>query len=94
MGKLFGIVLIVLAVWFAVEVYTKGSDQAFGGALTWLGGEEPAADGGDDRSTARRFEDNVRGNIHKGAARGSGVAPETELAADDVMSGDADDLEE
>jgi hypothetical protein len=33
MARLFGIVLIVLAIWVGVEVYTKGVGGAFGGVL-------------------------------------------------------------
>ena len=33
MGKSFGIVLMLLAVWIAAELYIKGMDQAFGGAF-------------------------------------------------------------
>lgn len=92
MGKLFGIVLLVLGVWAAVEIYTKGSDQAFGGALTWLAGEDLA---GDERSVGDRMEDSVRRNINAGAARTSDSGnPEAELDEGDVMSGDADDVDE
>jgi hypothetical protein len=99
MGKLFGIVLLVLGVWAAVEIYTKGSDQAFGGALTWLAGEDLADDGGDgaseDVSTIQRIQENVRSNMNAGAARTSDSGnPEAELDEDDVMSGDADDIDE
>jgi hypothetical protein len=99
MGKLFGIVLLVLGVWLAIEVYTKGSDQAFGGALTWLAGEDLAEDpseaSDDGASTIQRIQENVRSNMNAGAARTSDSGnPEAELDADDVMSGDADDFEE
>lgn len=33
MQKVFGILLIVLAVWVGLEVFTKGMDGAFGGLL-------------------------------------------------------------
>ena len=33
MGRMIGWVLLVCAVWGAVEVYTKGLDEAFGGVL-------------------------------------------------------------
>ncbi|HBZ70890.1 MAG TPA: hypothetical protein DEP35_14590 [Deltaproteobacteria bacterium] len=33
MQKIFGILLIVLAIWVAIEVFTKGMDGAFGGLL-------------------------------------------------------------
>jgi len=31
MQKIFGVLLILLAVWVAIEVYTNGTDHAFGG---------------------------------------------------------------
>jgi hypothetical protein len=31
MQKIFGILFILLAVWIAIEVYTEGTDRAFGG---------------------------------------------------------------
>jgi hypothetical protein len=94
MGKVFGILFMVLAIWVGIEIYTKGSDRAFGGALAWLGGESASADGGDGRSTMQRFGDRVRSDMQTGAERTSGQIPETELDEGDVMSGDADDLEE
>jgi hypothetical protein len=33
MGRLFGIVLIVLGVWAGLEIYNKGMDHAFGGVF-------------------------------------------------------------
>ena len=33
MGRLFGIIAMLMGVWAAAEVYTKGFDAAFGGAL-------------------------------------------------------------
>ena len=94
MGKVFGILMIVLGVWVGIEIYTKGSDQAFGGALAWLGGEsstEPA----DTRSPMQRFGDRVRTDMQTGAARTSGSGnPEAGLDDGDVMNGDVDDVEE
>ena len=31
MAKIFGVLLIVLGVWVGMEIYTKGTDGAFGG---------------------------------------------------------------
>jgi hypothetical protein len=33
MGRLFGLALMVTAVWIAAEIYTQGIDHAFGGLL-------------------------------------------------------------
>jgi len=37
MGRLFGILFIVLAVWTGVEIYNEGMSGAFGGAFVRLG---------------------------------------------------------
>ncbi len=36
MGKVFVILLIVLAVWIGLTIFTEGTDQAFGGILSRL----------------------------------------------------------
>jgi hypothetical protein len=57
MGKLIGIILIVVGIWVGMTVYTEGTDQAFGGVFAFFGAsssEEPAADA---RSTPRRAAD-------------------------------------
>ena len=92
MGKVFGILFMVLAIWVGIEIYTKGTQQAFGGALTWLNGETPTEQT-DGRSPMQRFGDRVRTDMQTGAARTSGT-PEAELDEGDVMEGDVDDVEE
>jgi len=43
MGKLFGIVMIVLGIYVGMELYTEGMQNAFGGILERVGlGEAPA----------------------------------------------------
>jgi hypothetical protein len=37
MGRIFGILFLVLAVWTGAEVYTEGTSGAFGGLFTRLG---------------------------------------------------------
>ena len=37
MGRVFGILFVVLAVWSGVEVYTEGTAGAFGGLFPRLG---------------------------------------------------------
>ena len=44
MGKAFGIVLIVVGLWVGLEIYTEGTQRAFGGLFTRLGLEQPAAE--------------------------------------------------
>jgi len=43
MTKALGILIFVLAIWTALEVYTQGVDGAFGGRLAFLGSGEPQA---------------------------------------------------
>jgi hypothetical protein len=58
MGKLISMVLMVLGIWVAVEVYTHGVDGAFGGALTTrsANGDESSAS---TASLPRRSGDKV-----------------------------------
>ena len=37
MGRLLGILLIVLGIWMALEIYNEGTRNAFGGAFAFLG---------------------------------------------------------
>ena len=38
MGKAIGLLLAVAAIWITVEIYTQGTDNAFGGRLaSWIG---------------------------------------------------------
>lgn len=70
MGKMFGILAIVLGVWIGLEVYTKGTNEAFGGIFAGL--MEPVADyepSPDGRSPVQRIGDKVRENIELGADR-------------------------
>ncbi len=70
MGRLFGILAIVLGIWIGLEVYTKGTDQAFGGVFAGLmdpvSDYEPSPDG---RSPVQRIGDQVRDDISLGADR-------------------------
>ncbi len=34
MGKVFGMLLIVFAIWVGLTIYTEGTDRAFGGLLS------------------------------------------------------------
>ena len=38
MGKIFGMLLVVVGIWVGLEVYQSGIQGAFGGALAGLGG--------------------------------------------------------
>jgi hypothetical protein len=43
-AKMLGLVLLVLAIWAAAEIVTKGTDGAFGGLFARLSGKPPAAE--------------------------------------------------
>jgi hypothetical protein len=58
MGKMIGILLVVLGVWVGLEVYTEGTGNAFGGRLAFLSDEEP---GGGEPPTQR-----VRASVQRG----------------------------
>jgi hypothetical protein len=57
MGRIFGLLMLVIGVWVAAEVYTEGVAGAFGGRLAFLAedGSGPA----DTRSTPARVHDKV-----------------------------------
>jgi hypothetical protein len=54
MSRLISMSLIVLAVWFAAEVYSKGVDGAFGGVLS--SGTEVRTDSSTTDRTADAFQ--------------------------------------
>ena len=58
MGRIFGLLLAVVGIWAATEVYLKGTAGAFGGIFA---GESPAEQ--DGRSVTRRAGDAV-GRAH------------------------------
>jgi hypothetical protein len=57
MGKVFGILLIVVAVWVGLTIFNEGTDAAFGGLFAG-GGKEVA--NGSGRPLPRRVEESVR----------------------------------
>lgn len=70
MKRIFGFLLMVLAVWIGVEFYTKGADAAFGGVFA--GALDPVADYQADpggRSPTQKIEDRVRSDIRRGFER-------------------------
>jgi hypothetical protein len=54
MGKMFGILVIIVGLWAGSEIYTKGASNAFGGILTTLGFEAEAPDSAEPQSVPRR----------------------------------------
>ena len=57
MGKVFGILLIVVAVWVGLTLFNEGTDAAFGGLFAGSA-KEVADDSG--RPLPRRVEERVR----------------------------------
>jgi hypothetical protein len=76
MGKAIGILLIVLGVWLGMEIFTKGTDEAFGGifASGGLGGAERAP----AEPPVQRIRNRVEQSLKAGAARStSGFADDS-----------------
>jgi hypothetical protein len=86
MGKIFGILMIVLGVWIGLEIFTKGSDAAFGGLFA-TGGRPQAvgeAPGEPRRTPIQRIGDRVQESMDAGAARSTnGVDDESADEAGD-----------
>jgi hypothetical protein len=61
LGRLFGFVLLVLAVWAGAEIFQNGFDGAFGGALARLSGYAPAE--GHTGSLAKRIGVKVQSEL-------------------------------
>jgi hypothetical protein len=53
MGKLFGIVVIVVGLWAGAEIYTEGTANAFDGALARMGIVETAKPSEEQRTGQR-----------------------------------------
>jgi len=58
MGKLFGIVVIIVGLWAGMEIYNEGTTNAFGGALVRAGMVEEAPTG-QERNLGERVESKV-----------------------------------
>jgi hypothetical protein len=77
MAKLLGLILLVLAVWVAVEVFDKGVDGAFGGLFATVGAplqrsgsaDAPTASPAQRGSLAKRIGVKVQSDIDAGARR-------------------------
>ena len=69
MGKMFGLVVLVTALWVGMEVYQEGVDGAFGGAFAALGDSDGEYAPRDGRSVPRRAGDKVQGAHDEAAAR-------------------------
>ncbi len=54
MGKAFGLLFIVGLLWVGLEIYTEGTQHAFGGMFASMNTEPLNADPGDGVSTPKR----------------------------------------
>jgi hypothetical protein len=54
MGKVFGILVIVVMIWVGLEFYLEGPSRAFGGVFATYLGAEPAEEGAPSLTTPQR----------------------------------------
>lgn len=92
MGKVIGILILVIAVWVGMEIFTKGMDSAFGGLLAMGGEATPAqraaeARGAPHQTPVQRIGARVQQQINAGAVRSTGGLDDS---ADDEMDPDDD----
>jgi hypothetical protein len=76
MQKAFGIGLVVLALWFALEIFTNGTNGAFGGRLA------PYLGGGDGRPITERVRERSQAAAQKHADRAQRVDEAESPSAD------------
>lgn len=69
MAKIFGILLIVLGVWLGMEIFTKGTDGAFGGIFASAGSTAAETPEG---SRLSRAGERMQKKMDQGAARAAG----------------------
>jgi len=86
MGKAIVILMIVLGVWIGLEIFTKGTDAAFGGVFA--SGDATAAQKAEpNQSPAQRIGARVQQQLKAGAVRStSGLeesAPDEEMDPED-----------
>ena len=65
--QVLAILLLVLAVWVGLEVYTQGTDQAFGGLFARFSGRPPAAE--PQLSTPKRVGAKVQAELNDAMER-------------------------
>jgi hypothetical protein len=88
MAKAFGILLIVLGVWLGLEIFTKGTDEAFGGIFAT---REAGALRVPVEPTAQRIRNRVEQSMKAGAARStSGIDDASSDAELDQVPADED----
>lgn len=70
MGRIAGILFMVLGIWVGMEIFTQGMDGAFGGIFArWSYADVDAATLPADRSRAQRIGARVRESFDQGARR-------------------------
>jgi hypothetical protein len=73
MGKAFGLLLIVLGIWVGMELYTVGTQRAFGGVFVDLGlAQAPAAGEAPDEAPLDAIRSRAQQNADRAASRGQG----------------------
>jgi hypothetical protein len=76
MGKMFGILLVVVGIWVGIEVYTQGTQNAFGGALAFLGESSDGDEMQDRRTAPQRAGDAVRAAQEEADQRRNRLLPD------------------
>jgi hypothetical protein len=70
MGKIVGMLLMVVAIWVGMEVYNEGADRAFGGTFSFLKAGDDLPERAVHRvSTPKRVGKKVDAAIRGGAER-------------------------
>jgi hypothetical protein len=70
MGKAFGLALIVVGIYVGMELYTEGSQGAFGGALVDLGVVEAPAAGAEEEAPLDAIRGRAMDSADRAASRG------------------------
>ncbi|HTO55437.1 MAG TPA: hypothetical protein VMR50_18785 [Myxococcota bacterium] len=70
LGRLFGLVLLVLGVWAGAEIFNNGFDGAFGGLLARLSGSTPTE--ATQGSLAKRIGAKVQSELNDASQRRMG----------------------
>jgi hypothetical protein len=94
MGKLIGLMLIVLGVWIGIEIYDKGVDQAFGGLFAWFEAPLHTDEGTEYDSSTHGAEAPTRREVHRGSLAqrvGAKVQSDIDAGARRDGAGDEED---
>ena len=75
MGRIFGLILIVVAIYVGLEIYTEGTHGAFGGAFSKLGlaGPAPTDAAGNPQRPTEVIREKVTEDMSFGEARREGL---------------------